>query len=258
MIALRLIIASTLLTAALAYSGYGFPGYRSSSYDFEPFHQFGGFGSHRAWPYHEEAYRPPCPQYKPMELGDWEEAITPYGGAYQLSVMLPGVHPQNRLVELLEGGRGVHISGYRQVPTRGRVRALECLPDDARLSRDGRYEILDAKVLFPQDADASQASVRHGRQGLEVTAPLRREPRVRLPPRVPAEAMQHERPQPAVEETRRNSKPSVSSRRIATAELQMAPRTDGIEITEEEYPYPEKDPDAAEGWFDNRNEFQPY
>ncbi|CAE7228882.1 unnamed protein product [Symbiodinium sp. CCMP2592] len=234
MIALRLITASTLLTAALAYSAYGFPGYRSSGYGFEPFHQFGGFGSHRAWPYHEEAYRPPCPQYKPMELGDWEEAITPSGGAYQLSVKLPGVHPQSRLVELMEAGRGVHISGYRQVPTRGRVRALECLPDDARLSRDGRYEILEAIVPFPKDADASKASVRHGRQGLEITAPLRRDPGVR------------------------SSRPSVSSKRIAAAELQMAPRTDGIEITEEEYPYPEKDADAAEGWFDNRNEFQLY
>jgi hypothetical protein len=36
------------------------------------------------------------------------------------------------------------------------------------------------------------------------------------------------------------------------------PPSDGIEIVEEEYEYPEKDADASEGWVDIRGEFQSY
>ena len=36
------------------------------------------------------------------------------------------------------------------------------------------------------------------------------------------------------------------------------PPSDGIEVIEEEYDYPEKDADAAEGWIDMRGEFQSY
>ena len=36
------------------------------------------------------------------------------------------------------------------------------------------------------------------------------------------------------------------------------PPSDGVEVTDEEYEYPEKDPDAAEGWFDVRGDFQLY
>jgi len=39
--------------------------------------------------------------------------------------------------------------------------------------------------------------------------------------------------------------------------MQLPPST-GIEVEEVDFPWPEKDPDASEGWIDNRGEFQPY
>jgi len=38
----------------------------------------------------------------------------------------------------------------------------------------------------------------------------------------------------------------------------MLPSSEGIVVVEEEYLYPEKNVDAAEGWTDNRGEFQLY
>lgn len=42
---------------------------------------------------------------------------------------------------------------------------------------------------------------------------------------------------------------------VPTAAL---PSSDGIEVEDAEFPWPEKDADASEGWFDNRGDFQYY
>mmetsp|Transcript_17556 Transcript_17556/g.33021 ORF Transcript_17556/g.33021 Transcript_17556/m.33021 type:complete len:241 (+) Transcript_17556:68-790(+) len=240
MTALRVLLVCLAMVSAVGYSPYGFP---SRHPGFGPYGHVGHLRGPSMWAA-EEQLRPPCPKYRPIELGEWKEVITPHGGAYELQVALPGVRPQDREVELTADGRGVHIVGARQVPSRGHFRALECLPRDARLSRDGRFEILEALMRLPRGADATRATVQHGRQGLEILvprAPPAEPPRQSYPPR----------------QTGPLHPPSVPEKPEQKVEV-PSPRTDGIEIEDQEYQYPEKDPDASEGWMNNRNEFQMY
>ena len=103
---------------------------------------------------------------------------------------------------------------------------LGCSSERTKISpEDGRFEILEASVTPP--SDFSEATLRRTRGGLEIFA---KAPEPRAEPEM------------------------VKVDQVDSVDLP----SDGIEVTEEEYEYPEKDADAAEGWFDVRGDFQLY
>lgn len=174
----------------------------------------------------------------------------------------------------------IDILGLRQVPARGRMRAPECLPRGAKLSRDGRFEILEASVPVPP-GDVSLATVQQTRHGLDITVPLRH---LRLNRVTPKTGDQKDQKDQSVDQgvdqsghgahgVHRGQRPDQNDAAMprpkhwaesrATSEVPneskvSLPPSDGIEIVEEEYEYPEKDADASEGWVDIRGEFQSY
>lgn len=54
-----------------------------------------------------------------------------------------------------------------------------------------------------------------------------------------------------------HAKVSWVARDVYVLQVSLPP-SDGIEVLEEDYEFPEKDPDASEGWIDVRGEFQSY
>eukprot|EP00435_Cladocopium_sp_Y103_P032564 s2287_g8.t1 len=256
------------LAVVASQSPFGFPGHR---YPFSGFDPFANSRSYNRYAHaFEEPFLPPCPKYRPMELGEWQEVVTPSGGAYQMHAELPWVRPSDRRAQISPDGLSIDILGLRQVPARGRMRAPECLPRGARLSRDGRFEILEASVQVPP-GDVSLATVRQTRQGLDITVPALRQPSLRpdtlKTPKTGDEDQKDQRVDQGVDQNvhgvgqRQDQsdaampRPKPESR--ATSEVSLPP-SDGIEIVEEEYEYPEKDADASEGWIDVRGEFQSY
>merc|ERR1712190_341661 len=157
------------------------------------------------------------------------------GGGYSIRVSLPGARPEHHLTWLSEDGASVQFRAARALPARG----LECLSSEARLSQDGRHEILEATVPLPDDSDPTHATVRRTSDGLEVV----------IPKLAPASVSSHAENSALFAETDMQS----SSPRPAALVM-----IDGIEITDEEMPEPEKDVDAAEGWWDLRGMFHEY
>lgn len=249
------------LAVVSAQTAFGFPGHRYPFPGFDPWVNTRSFNRYaHAF---EEPFLPPCPKYRPMELGEWQEAVTPSGGAYQMHAELPWVQPSDRRAQISPDGLSIDILGLRQVPARGRMRAPECLPRGAKLSRDGRFEILEASVPVPP-GDVSLATVRQTRHGLDITVPLRQHLH---PANTPKTGDQKGQKDQSVDQSvhgfhgvHRGQQPDqddVAMRQPKPRKVSLPP-SDGIEIVEEEYEYPEKDADASEGWVDIRGEFQSY
>lgn len=176
---------------------------------------------------------PACPQYKPIAVSTWQEVP---GSRYSTHVSLPGVRPGDYRVWLSSDGASLHVRAVRALPARG----SECVPGKAHLSQDGRHEILDATVPLPDDADSLQVAVKNAGDVLEVI----------LPKKVSGNADQSMPNSMFASEVldAQTSSPNPSTMVV----------NDGIEITDEETPEPEKDADAAEGWWDLRGEFHEY
>eukprot|EP00425_Heterocapsa_triquetra_P044231 CAMPEP_0195078808 /NCGR_PEP_ID=MMETSP0448-20130528/20903_1 /TAXON_ID=66468 /ORGANISM="Heterocapsa triquestra, Strain CCMP 448" /LENGTH=181 /DNA_ID=CAMNT_0040111573 /DNA_START=58 /DNA_END=600 /DNA_ORIENTATION=- len=171
----RLVVAAAAVVVLLAReaSAQGFFSHR-------PLHQPYGYGGRRPGYPHglysdyglEERRRaslPPCPHYQPMRVSDWWEDRR----GHVLRATLPGVDARNRRAWLSRDGQSVHISAARPLPPRGR----ECMPADARVSRDGRHEVFEAVAPVPATADVDATTVREERRGLEVAMPRRQAPR---------------------------------------------------------------------------------
>jgi len=189
---------------------------------------------------------PPCPPYEPMTVqSSWREAV---GGSFTLGATLPGVDPSNRRVWLSADGSALHIGAVRALPVRGR----ECLPREARVSTDGRREIFEAAVLVPKTCDTAGLVVRHARRGLEIIMPKK----VYKPPPT------------RVGTSAEGVKTVASTRLMRLAVAPMAVHqpqpvvlpypSEGVEVVDDDFPEPEKLPDAADGWWDKRGEFHLY
>lgn len=211
-----------------------------------------------------------------MRLSEWTRQPD---GRLSLTVLLPGVRQENWEAWPSEDGKRLHVHGFRPLPARGR----QCLPQRARLSRDGRHELLEAVVPFPAGAQPSKAELRQERHGLRVTVPLAPR-RLEVPPQLrqlhlgeqasqrpdngPTQKLPHgqhgppgpqlERPtQPQAQVAPATSSPPARPTPPPAPKLNLPPST-GLVVEEEDYPEPAKRPDAASGWLDNRGEFHSY
>jgi len=229
--------------AAYAQSGLRrYDGFGRNPYDLvDGDYGYGGYGGYGG--YYDP---PPCPAYRPVEASEWHETSD---GQLALRVALPGVRPGAHRLWLGDDGRTVQLRASRALPPRGRT----CLPSGARLSADGTSEILEELVVIPAAGDATRATFRNLRGGLEVLVPRR--PVLR-------EGMVAAAKQPAPSPSRsasvgRPSKTPVPAPRPAPA-LPPLPPSDGVQVVDEAWPAPSKLEDASEGWWDNRGDFIPY
>jgi len=213
---------------------------------------------------------PRCPEYQAMTLSDWTPSS--HGlGEVQLFAATPGAAASQRRTWLSDDGATLRIRAARPVHLLG---GRGCLPRNARLSSDGRYEILEGVVALPRGGDVDGARVRHEEDGVRITMPLA----ARRQREIDAERLllqqqqqQHQRQRAAAagrsvrgaQADRGSTTPgrgsSTSVKPVAAGptpeEWALA---QGVEIVSEEYPWPEKHPNAAEGWYDNRGEFHEY
>lgn len=271
-----------LIRRAPGYSPFDFPGRGFAEMDgLNAFDSFGGLPRRPRRMFdsdymdYDRYYQPPpCPQYQSMRLSEWTRQPD---GRLSLAVLLPGVRQENREAWLSEDGKRLHIRGIRPLSARGR----QCLPQSARLSRDGRHELLEATVPLPSGAQPSRAELRQERQGLRVTVPLAPR-RIEVPPELPPQhlgqqpsqrpdhgptqqlphgqqgppGLQLERPAQNQAAPATSSPPARPTPPPAP-KLNLPPST-GLVVEEEDYPEPAKRPDAASGWLDNRGKFHSY
>merc|ERR1712187_599276 len=200
-----------------------------------------------------------CPEYKPATVSRWRET---HDGRFAVKVGLPGVHSDNQRVWLGEDGSTLHVRAARSVSDLGGRR---CLPRTARLSEDGRAEILELGMSLPSASEASRTTIRNVQGGVEILVPRLRHSK----PHVAAQndvrdsiATSPSTPQVAHRAAQNSPSPRPSSRQsiIARRPVQWwrLPPSDGIEVVDEVWPADEKRQDAAVGWVDNRGEFQNY
>jgi len=158
------------------------------------------------------------------------------------------------------------------------------------LSTDGRFEVFETAVLVPPRGDAARATLRNVNNGLLITVPdivvadFLEDVGVQgssppQPSQARSEAGLHWKqtsnpPEPAelagnAASVRREKQvasegetASPGVRASSTAVVTPTPRelalAQGVEIVDEDYPWPEKLADASEGWWDNRGEFHDY
>lgn len=222
--------------------------------------------------YYGHRYEAPCPEYQATELTSWRVAAgRQQQPSISMQVSFPGVEHQHMDAWLSKDSSAVHVQGFRSLPARGR----ECLPAHAKVSADGQYEILEAAIPVPRVGDANGASVHHVRGGLRIDMPRRTPPRTASPARdarrhaaaarVDVDAHRHEDPiaeaPPSEQTASRRSQAAIQkvvSNMAKRTPLVLPWSNQGIEIEDDEFPWPEKHADACEGWLDNRGEFQFY
>lgn len=252
----------------------GVDGWKPSPYTYEddlenPYSLYGvgRHGGYRGYSGGRDHHPPsPCPEYKTGEASRWRDAGD---GSLVAFVALPGVAMGDRQVWLDSDGRTVRVRAARALPAHGRA----CLPRNAQISRDGRSELLEFSVPVPSAGVASRAVVRDVRGGIALIVP-----RARAPERAPR-LHERESPQDAkAQEVSSLGSPglkieatpvqgpvpeeraaAVKSRQVlAMKSMVVLPPSDGVEVIEEAWPEPEKQSDAAEGWWDNRGDFHAY
>lgn len=267
---MRVLVVALLFIPAAAHSFFGMP---SGLGHF-------GYGGRYGSPFDDMDLggyfdTPPCPAYQPMVAYGWD--LVPNKG-FVARAVLPGVLPEGRRAWLSEDGSKVHLRAARRLPARGR----RCLPNSARISADGRHELFDVALAVPRSGDISGTSLRELPDGLELIIPRRAPiqhnvesvpesvytPRPTDPRRAPAQTSikgssatantkkpatpVKPREEPLVQNPKTPPKPPAQL-------LEEAPALpDGVEVIDVNLPEPEKRPDAAEGWWDNRGTFVPY
>lgn len=200
-------------------------------------------GNHWDPNYYYNPGSPYCPQYEGLKVSDWEMVDSPRGSGYFLQAIFPGVTPRERQVQLTEDRTQLYVRGIRPVQTR-----RACLPRTARVSADGRSELIEVVVPLPANVDVGAMKLLRTRNGLEVFLPT----------------MPHERPVPGsnADTLVPQSTPSRINTRARPTQIQRPviklPPSDGLEVIAEEYDELPKKPDACSGWTDNRGEFHLY
>lgn len=214
--------------------------------------------------YYSSYLQEPCPRYHALQHSGWK--ITE-GQQIALQVLLPGVRSKHMHASLVSDSSSVHIQGFRALPPQGRA----CLPAQAKTTRDGRYEIIEATIPVPAIGNVHQASVKQFRGGLSISMPQHiqdHQPSVHEQTR---RSYNHQR-EGHVEATRpaqmippsklessgtQSRKPSQQTRVASHSRVTIPPST-GVVVEDDDFPWPEKNLAASEGWLDNRGEFQPY
>merc|ERR1711904_131038 len=206
--------------------------------------------------------------YQPMRVFDWEKLPT---GDFLLRSALPGVRSNARHVWLDRSGSALHIKAARPVPPSGR----RCLPSNARVSSDGRFEVYETSVALPRDANAAGGTVKQTSYGIDVLLP--RLPSARSPSPKRTSVLQESHAKPTEKNIKNGHAPQEASKSHTTpgqlrapqepgtmhANLASMPKVlpeipEGVEVIDMEPEEPLKKPDAAEGWYDNRGDFQLY
>lgn len=205
-----------------------------------------------------------CPEYQGIEVSDW---VMRGKGIWAARVALPGVNSKHHQVSVDESGTGLKIWAARPLPSR-----QVCLPTDTKVLEDRSAEILETVVSVPADCDASRATVRNVQGGLEILVPMSK-PSVEHVGQTGrrdtsdlrtsnSEAGEQESHYAGLKHFHRAGKQEVSYKtRTCSARaawLCELPSSHGIEVIEEDFPHPEKNSDAAEGYWDNRGMFQYY
>merc|ERR1712048_1245483 len=194
-----------------------------------------------------------------MGVSKWQEIED---GRVAVKIGLPGVHSDNQRVWLGEDGSTVHVRAARSLSAQGGRR---CLPRNARLSQDGRSEILELGMPLPSvGVDASRTTIRNIRGGVELIVPKLR------PSKPPSTAQTSARgsmaTSPSTPQVTKQAQgvtkqsPPLRQSMLVQRPVQWwrLPPSDGVEVVDEDWPAEEKRADAAEGWMDNRGEFQAY
>lgn len=197
-----------------------------------------------------------------MSVSEWSRSST---GHLELSASLPGVHASHRRVWLGEGGRTLRIRAARPIP----LQDPACLPRGARLSKDGTSEIFDATFPVVPAAAAARPAVQQEGSTLRILVPTHTEIPVddandaktedaqlaSLSPQAPTGDIARPRAQDLVPKSRYHIKQpkQLRSQRIPTPE-----ELEDVEVLDEDFLWPEKQADAASGWWDNRGEFHEY
>jgi HSP20 family molecular chaperone IbpA len=109
-----------------------------------------------------------CPEYRPVRVSDWK------ADAKQLTsnIELPDVDKSTLRIALADNEKSIRVRGLRQVPAAGR----SCLPKNAKMTKDGRYEIVEVAVPVPKDGDAKKAQSEEIKGGLQLVMPFKRKP----------------------------------------------------------------------------------
>jgi len=294
-----------MIAPATSQSFFGYPHARANAFDDFYGSDLRGWslGAHR---YNEgyddryyddyfgHRYQAPCPRYQPMQLSNWQLAAD---GQLALQVSLPGVSQRDSVAQLNRDASAIQIQALRALPSRGRA----CLPAEAKVSANGRYEILEAAIPVPAIGNAQEASVRQIRGGLRISMPRKPQHQSSVPgvegssSRIDINAQSKSR-HPAgdqrrqeegkgmstggghtkthaaasIAQTRTSPRPSsmvspvshippapTHTQQVLRPSVILPPST-GIEVEDAEFPWPAKNPDASEGWVDNRGEFQAY
>lgn len=209
----------------------------------------------------------PCPEYQPMRVFDWEKLPT---GDFLLRSALPGVRSNARHVWLDRSGSALHIKAARPVPLSGR----RCLPSSARVSSDGRFEVYETSVPLPLDANAAGGTIKQTSYGIDVLLPRLPTARSSVPKSSPSPKRSiiaqetHANPTEAkIKNDRENRhqgqlhaprEPSQIHAIPAPMPQALPEIPEGVEVIDIEPEESLKNPDATEGWYDNRGEFQLY
>jgi hypothetical protein len=181
-------------------------------------------------------YTAPCPQYKPAQVSDWEVKS---GRVLEMDVALPEVE-QHTLRTWIDTDKSmIHIRGLRMSGDR------ECLPEDARLTRDGHYEILAVAVPFPKDGLMQEFKARNLQGGV----------RFRVPLKIQSQSSAERKSEHSTSHFQRPELPFAGNEELRQPEVEYSP---DVVVEDVPYDWAEKNADAAEGYFDVRGVFHEY
>jgi hypothetical protein len=183
-------------------------------------------------------FKAPCPQYEPVRMSDWKSQS---GRKLTLDVELPKVEKQTLRTWLDADKSMIRIQGLRSLQTRDR----ECLPEDASITRDGRSEILEVSIPVPNEGMMQKWSAQHVQGGLRFSVPLK--------------VQQQSSSQNVPHHSTSQSQPSThAAMKMDQPKHPTAQPFDGVQVEDVPYEWPEKETDAAEGYFDARGDFYEY
>jgi hypothetical protein len=183
-------------------------------------------------------FKAPCPQYEPVRVSDWKSQP---GRKLTLDIELPKVEKRNLRTWLDADKSMIRVEGRRSLQFRDR----ECLPKDASVTQDGRYEILNVEVPVPSEGMTQKWSARHVQGGLRLSVPLN----------VQHQSSSQNTPHHSASQSQPSTKAAVE---MDQPNHPTAQPFGGVEVEDVPYEWPEKETDAAEGYFDARGDFYEY
>jgi hypothetical protein len=180
----------------------------------------------------------PCPQYKPVQVSAWDLKS---GHHLIMDIAIPNVEQKTLRTWIDDAKSVIHVRGLRSI----HQGSHKCLPIDAEISADGQYEILDAAIPFPKGGSRHELKAHKVRGGVRLTLPLETKPRSFVEGKTGGFTSSFWNLEEHASDNEHLKQPEVESCSDVTVE----------DVT---YDWPEKDADAAEGYFDSRGDFYEY